>query len=66
MKNLSNKKLLVEYRKVFSEYESEQNFDNYCARTLIRLLVLEKKLNERGYVISIHQKNTISFDRKQI
>lgn len=64
MKNLSNKKLLAEYKKVFSEYESEQNFDNYCARTLTRLLVLEKVLNERGYVISIHQENTISFAMK--
>lgn len=64
MKSLSNRKLLAEYRKVFSEYESEQNFDNYCARTLIRLLVLEKILTVRGYTISIHQKNTLSFARK--
>jgi len=64
MKNFSNKKLLAEYKKVFSEYESEQNFNNYCSRTLTRLLVLEKILNERGYEISIHQKNTISFTRK--
>ena len=63
MKKLSNKKLLAEYRKVFFEYESEQNFDNCCARTLTRLLVLEKILNERCYMISIHQENTLSFSK---
>lgn len=63
MKNLSNKKLIAEYRKVFHEYESEQRFDNCCARTLTMLLVLEKILNERGYVVSIHQKNTFSFTK---
>ena len=63
MENLSNKKLLAEYRKVFFEYESEQNFDNYCAITLARLLALEKVLNEKGYVISIYQENILSFSK---
>lgn len=61
MEKLSDRRVLAEYKKVFFEYESEQNFGNCCARTLTRLLALEKILNERGYSVSIHQKNTLSF-----
>lgn len=61
MKKISNKKLKIEYRKVYSEYESERNFGNFCSRTLTRLLILEKILIERGYEIIINQKSEISF-----
>lgn len=63
MEKISNKKLIRDYLKVYSEYESEKNFGNFCSRTLTRLLILEKILIERGYEIIINQKSEISFSR---
>lgn len=63
MEKISSKKLIRDYRKVYSEYESERNFGNFCSRTLTRLLILEKILIERGYEIIINQKSEISFSR---
>jgi len=62
MEKISSKKLIRDYRKVYSEYESERNFGNFCSRTLTRLLILEKILIERGYEIIINQKSEISFN----
>jgi len=51
--NLSNRQLLKKYRSILSEYKSETVFGNFCARTLTRLLVLEKEVAQRGYKIVV-------------
>lgn len=61
--NLSNKQLLKKYREVYSEYESEIEFGNFCARTLTGLLFLEKALTERGYKITIQSTNVLHINK---
>ncbi|MFH1192068.1 MAG: hypothetical protein V1655_01205 [bacterium] len=61
MAKLSNKQLLKRYREVFLEYKTENNFGNFCARTLTILLYLEKELSERGYKIASLSKENIYF-----
>ncbi|MEK7079468.1 MAG: hypothetical protein AAB929_05355 [Patescibacteria group bacterium] len=61
--NLSNKQLIKKYKEVFLEYESETAFGNFCARTLTRLLFLEKDLTEREYKIIIQSTNVLHINK---
>lgn len=46
---LSKRQLLKKYKEVLSEYKSETVFENFCARTLTLLPLLEKEIAQRRY-----------------